>query len=84
VFSIEFAMKRMACRGDLMDGQASFVNEAVQFIMNVYLKKTTPVLLVAHSMGGLVGRAIVMQDNYQPGSVSALITFGTPHRPTCV
>jgi hypothetical protein len=33
-------------------------------------------------MGGLVGRATMMQSNFLPGSISALITLGTPHRLT--
>ena len=36
------------------------------------------VILIAHSMGGLVSRAYIEGDNYQ-NDVSSLFTFGSPH-----
>ena len=38
------------------------------------------IMVVAHSMGGIVARAAQMLWNYRPGSVHTMITLNTPHR----
>ncbi len=38
------------------------------------------IVLVAHSMGGLVARYCLEKPSLTPGNVSALVTLGTPHR----
>ncbi|ELR23402.1 PGAP1 family protein [Acanthamoeba castellanii str. Neff] len=83
MFTIDFARRQMACRGDLLGQQAHFVNQCIRHILQDYLQgSVSSVLVVGHSMGGLVGRATMMQSNFLPGSISALITLGTPHRLT--
>lgn len=39
------------------------------------------VILVGHSAGGWLGRALLAERNYTSNSVSGLITLGTPHYP---
>jgi pimeloyl-ACP methyl ester carboxylesterase len=39
----------------------------------------TKVILIAHSMGGLVSRAYIEDESIYAGDVAALFTFGTPH-----
>ena len=41
--------------------------------------KSDKVILICHSMGGLVGRLYVESDLYTDGDVSYLITIGSPH-----
>lgn len=38
------------------------------------------VTIVAHSMSGIVARAVFMLKQYVPGSVHTVVTIGTPHQ----
>jgi hypothetical protein len=38
VFTIDFARRRMACRGDLLGQQAHFVNRCIRHILQDYLR----------------------------------------------
>lgn len=44
----------------------------------------TSVVLVGHSMGGFVARALFVHPAFQPGTVDTIITLNTPHRYTCL
>lgn len=39
----------------------------------------TSVIIVGHSMGGVVARTLFTMPNYQPGSINTILTFATPH-----
>jgi hypothetical protein len=73
-----------AFQSESIQDQAFIANEAVQFILAKYKeqKKITPkgVLIIGHSMGGIVARNMMTLSNYQPGSVLDIITLSTPHR----
>ncbi len=86
-FSIDFVEEKSALSGRLTLRQSLYVNECVRTILAQYKSKgntvaggaPTQVLLIGHSMGGIIARSIFMADNFIPGSVSAIITLGTPH-----
>jgi formylglycine-generating enzyme required for sulfatase activity/pimeloyl-ACP methyl ester carboxylesterase len=42
--------------------------------------KASKVILIAHSMGGIVSRAYIENDNLYANDVKALFTFGSPHQ----
>lgn len=36
-------------------------------------------MIIGHSMGGIVARAMFLQPNYIPGSIDTIVTIATPH-----
>ncbi|KAF9964644.1 GPI inositol deacylase [Mortierella alpina] len=84
-FTVDFNEEFSAFHGQLLLDQAQYVNEAIAYILSLY-KGTKPgfaapkaVLLVGHSMGGIVSRAVFTMDNYNAGSVNTILTVATPH-----
>ena len=64
------------------------IRNTINYILNVYHYfsiAASQADIVAHSMGGLMARGFVQQDdykrkeNYMKGSIHRLITIGTPH-----
>lgn len=59
--------------------QANYVNTAIQTILNLYHGRVDSVIIVGHSMGGIVARSLMMLPNYVPNSVRTILTLATPH-----
>lgn len=64
------------------------MNDAIAYILSLYkenrpydpaLPKPTSVLLIGHSMGGIVARSVFTMSNYRPGTVNTILTAATPH-----
>ncbi|KAJ3152602.1 GPI inositol deacylase [Geranomyces variabilis] len=87
VFTVDTNEELAAFQRTLIEDQALYVNAAIQYILELYRKlpsyaHTPPpsaVILVAHSMGGVVARTLPTLPNYIPGSVNTIITMATPH-----
>jgi len=56
------------------------VTRAAQLVRTLAWQTRAPVHIVGHSMGGLVGRALLRV--VEPGSVASLVTVGAPHAGT--
>ncbi|KAI9137142.1 PGAP1-like protein-domain-containing protein [Paraphysoderma sedebokerense] len=91
-FSVDFNEELSAFHSTLLLEQAEYVNDAIMYILSLYadpkspdkrqsssLPAPTSVILIGHSMGGLVTRAIFALPNYVEGSVNSLITWSSPH-----
>ncbi|KAF9366201.1 GPI inositol deacylase [Mortierella sp. NVP85] len=84
-FAVDLNGEFSAFHGQLLLDQARYVNEAIVHILSLYddaepgIPRPTSVLIVGHSMGGIVARTIFTMDNYLPGSVNAILTLATPH-----
>ncbi|KAL6075891.1 GPI inositol-deacylase [Balamuthia mandrillaris] len=88
-FTVHFREELSALHGDLLVSQTEYVNAAIQHILRLYQgengggpsnNKPTSVILVGHSMGGLVARAVFTLRSYIKGSVNTIITLNSPHR----
>lgn len=82
VFTADFNEDFTAFHGRTMLDQAEYLNEAVKFILSLYLNNHDPpqlVVIVGHSMGGVVARAMVTLPNYVPGSINTIVTLASPH-----
>ncbi|KYR01814.1 hypothetical protein DLAC_01827 [Tieghemostelium lacteum] len=86
MFTVDFEEELSAFGGDLMYSETEYVNECIKVILNLYQTnsdleyKPTSIILVAHSMGGVVARMSVLLPNHQYGSVTTIITLNTSHR----
>ncbi|KAG0214875.1 GPI inositol deacylase [Mortierella sp. NVP41] len=87
-FTVDFNEEFSALHGHSLLEQAHYLNDAIAYILSLYhderhsdpsLPPPTSVLIVGHSMGGIVARSLFTMSNYQPGSVNTILTAATPH-----
>lgn len=89
-FTADFSEDLTAFSGQTMKDQADYLNEAISYILGLYQEAAneknipfaaTPksVILIGHSMGGMVARTMVMRPRYVPGSVTTILTLAAPH-----
>ncbi|KAL1964403.1 hypothetical protein VTN77DRAFT_6961 [Rasamsonia byssochlamydoides] len=89
-FMIDFNEDMAAFHGQTLLDQAEYVNEALAYILSLYhdprrsrrdpnLPDPSSVILIGHSMGGIVARTALTMANYQANSVNTIITMSAPH-----
>ncbi|GFO02308.1 GPI inositol-deacylase-like [Plakobranchus ocellatus] len=69
--------------GGVLQRQTEFVHLCVKKIMTFYKKARHPptsVVLVGHSMGGIVARGLFTLPDFNPALVNTIITQATPHQ----
>ena len=70
--------------------QAEYLNDAITYILSLYhtpgrslrdsdLPDPTSVIVVGHSMGGVVARTMLTMPNYQANSINTIVTLAAPH-----
>ncbi|ODV88752.1 hypothetical protein CANCADRAFT_11696, partial [Tortispora caseinolytica NRRL Y-17796] len=84
-FTADFNEDFTAFHGRALLDQAEYLNDAVEFILSLY-NSTDPhrpapqsVILLGHSMGGIVARTMLTLMNYRENSVNTLLTLSAPH-----
>ncbi|KAF2127603.1 PGAP1-domain-containing protein [Dothidotthia symphoricarpi CBS 119687] len=89
-FSVDFNEDITAFHGQTLLDQAEYLNDAITFILSLYhtpgrslrdsnLPDPTSVIIVGHSMGGMVARTMLTMPNYQANSINTVITLAAPH-----
>ncbi|KAI9017889.1 PGAP1-like protein-domain-containing protein [Phycomyces nitens] len=78
IFTVDLNEEFSAMSGQLLQDQAEYLNSAVSRILEYY-PSASSVMVLAHSMGGIVARTMFMLPNYQQGSINTIITLATPH-----
>ncbi|KAL2267769.1 hypothetical protein VTJ83DRAFT_5046 [Remersonia thermophila] len=89
-FTVDFNEDITAFHGQTLLDQAEYLNEAVRYILSLYLDPRisdrdpdlpdpTSVIVLGHSMGGVVARAMLIMPNYQANSINTIITMSAPH-----
>ncbi|KAI7858259.1 GPI inositol-deacylase PGAP1-like protein [Circinella umbellata] len=69
----------LAIGGQLLFDQAEYLNDAIKKILSLYdPSKTSSVLIVGHSMGGIVARLMLTLPNYRPNTINTILTLATP------
>lgn len=87
---VDFNEDMAAFHGQTLLDQAEYVNEAVAYILSLYhdsrrskkdrgLPDPSSVIIVGHSMGGIVARTALTMSNYLANSVNTIITMSAPH-----
>ncbi|KAG2157116.1 PGAP1-like protein-domain-containing protein [Suillus clintonianus] len=72
-FAVEFNEDLSAFHGPTLDSQIEYSSAAIRYILSHY-PPNTRIIVMGHSMGGIVGTALLPSDD-----ISALITMSTPH-----
>ena len=89
-FTVDFNEDITAFHGQTLLDQAEYLNEAVAYILSLYhdprrsrrdpeLPDPSSVILIGHSMGGIVARTMLTMSNYQSNSINTIITMSAPH-----
>ncbi|ORY63107.1 GPI inositol-deacylase-like protein [Pseudomassariella vexata] len=90
-FTVDFNEDFTAFHGQTMLDQAEYLNEAIRYILSLYLDPRTSaprdpdvpdpssVIVVGHSMGGIVARTMLIMPNYQSNSINTIVTMSAPH-----
>ncbi|EGV60019.1 GPI inositol deacylase [Yamadazyma tenuis] len=81
-FTADFNEDFTAFHGRTMLDQAEYLNEAIKFILSLYSQDEVPpksVIIIGHSMGGIVARVLPTLPNYQEDSIKVMITLSSPH-----
>ncbi|KAF8457621.1 PGAP1-like protein-domain-containing protein [Kalaharituber pfeilii] len=82
-FTVDFNEDITAFHGQTLLDQAEYLNDAVAYILKSTRDSDLPdpisVIIVGHSMGGIVARTMLTMPNYQVNSVNTIITLSTPH-----
>ncbi|GMF20392.1 unnamed protein product [Phytophthora fragariaefolia] len=92
VFALDFREEPTGLSGDLVAAQAAFLNDAVRSILREYKRQRKSsssssaqlavpdsVVVVAHSMGGVVARAAELLPNYKRRSIQHVVALGVPY-----
>ncbi|KAK8223309.1 PGAP1-like protein-domain-containing protein [Phyllosticta capitalensis] len=89
-FSVDFNEDITAFHGQTLLDQAEYLNDAVAYILSLYhnpqrsirsgdLPDPSSVIIVGHSMGGIVARTMLTMPNYQANSINTIVTLSAPH-----
>ncbi len=89
-FTVDFNEDITAFHGQTLLDQAEFLNEAIRYILSLYLDPRmsardpdlpdpTSVIILGHSMGGIVARTMLVMPNYQANSINTIVTMSAPH-----
>jgi glycosylphosphatidylinositol deacylase len=83
VFTADLMEDFTAFHGRTLLDQAQYLNDAIEYILLLYKDSSQPrpgsVIIIGHSMGGIVARTLVTLPNYIPGSINTILTLSTPH-----
>ncbi|KAH9482359.1 GPI inositol-deacylase [Psilocybe cubensis] len=72
-YAVEFNEDLSAFHGSTLESQVTYTKAAIKYILSLYPPKTS-VIVMGHSMGGIVATALLPSDE-----ISAVITMSTPH-----
>ncbi|CAD5124438.1 DgyrCDS12721 [Dimorphilus gyrociliatus] len=78
-YSVDFNEELSAFVGDALQRQTAFTEAAINKILSLYTS-TKSVVLVGHSMGGMVARALFTIPGFQNEKVHTIFTQATPHQ----
>ncbi|XP_068212872.1 GPI inositol-deacylase [Palaemon carinicauda] len=81
-FTVDLNEELGAFYGPALKRQTEFVTYAIKRILKLYddrVRKPKSIVLVGHSMGGMVARALLASENVTASTVPIIITQATPH-----
>ncbi|KAJ3324411.1 GPI inositol deacylase [Boothiomyces sp. JEL0866] len=82
LYAMETREELGAFHSNLLHDQAFYANEAVEYILQSYPENERPesVVILGHSMGGIVARYIPTLESYNVGKIKDIFTLSSPHR----
>ena len=77
---VDYNEELNAIYGGTMEFQAEFLANSIKSIKTLYVEQSRPVIIVGHSMGGLVARYALSCGLLDANDIELYITLGTPHK----
>lgn len=89
-FTVDFNEELIAFHGQTLLDQAEYLNDAIAYILALYhnpqrsarepgLPDPRSVIILGHSMGGVVARTMLRMPNYQESTINTILTLSAPH-----
>jgi glycosylphosphatidylinositol deacylase len=82
VFTIDYSEEHSGLYGPVLVQQTEFMHESIKAIRQYYSylsPKQYQLILIAHSIGGLICKGLFTLADFDRQSIAALITLSTPH-----
>ncbi|KAH9285168.1 GPI inositol-deacylase [Echinococcus granulosus] len=79
-FALDFFQDTSALSSEVVERQADCVVDVIPFVYSLFAKAPTPVTIVGHSMGGVIGHYALAQAKFDPLIVNSVITLASPLR----
>uniref|UniRef100_K1PQS1 GPI inositol-deacylase n=1 Tax=Magallana gigas TaxID=29159 RepID=K1PQS1_MAGGI len=82
-FTVDFNEDLSALYGGVLQDETEFVHSCIKKILRLYKNaenKPSTVILVGHSMGGMIARALFTLPDFDHTLVNTIITQSTPHQ----
>ena len=79
IFAVDFVKEYKALHGGTLEAQAEFVRQSIEAILGLYQGKQKSVVLIGHSVGGLIAKALFTDEKFDSKQVQTIITLATPH-----
>ncbi|TIB39903.1 hypothetical protein E3P86_00910 [Wallemia ichthyophaga] len=82
LWTVDFKEELSAFHAGLVRRQAEYCRSAVDYILSQYAGQSHPpesVIVIAHSMGGVVAREMFHLTDYRQGSIDLLLTLSSPN-----
>ncbi|XP_053554532.1 GPI inositol-deacylase [Bombina bombina] len=82
IFTVNLNEELVALYGGSLQRQTEFVHICIKTILRLYKGQEFPsqsVVIIGHSMGGLVARALLTLKTFKPELLNLIITQATPH-----
>ncbi|KAI9279022.1 PGAP1-like protein-domain-containing protein [Umbelopsis sp. AD052] len=77
-FTLNYNEELSAIHGPTLLSQAEFANDAIRYILSLY-RPSTSIIIVGHSMGGVIARILPTIPNHNHNKLNTIITLSTPH-----
>ncbi|KZC05018.1 GPI inositol-deacylase, partial [Dufourea novaeangliae] len=84
-FTVSLGKDYSALYGGVLMEETVYVSHCIQKILNLYKTNMQNVVLIGHSMGGIIAKgSILLTSNINASVANIIITLATPHAPTLV
>ncbi|KAL1117448.1 hypothetical protein AAG570_004774 [Ranatra chinensis] len=84
-FALDLDNDHSGLYGGVLKAQTDFLKFCVKRVLSLYrgpvAAKPTSVVLVGHSMGGLVAEGLFLEPDFDSDQVRLIVTLATPHTP---
>lgn len=82
-FTVSIGKDYSALYGGVLIEETMYVSYCIQKILSLYKSKIDNIVLIGHSMGGIIAKgSVLMTPNINASVASIIITLATPHIPT--